>query len=321
MTTDIFDVLSVGIIVADHVCDPIPAFPQPGGLMLTDGMQLTIGGCAANVAVDLAKLGRKVAMAGAVGDDVFGRHIAESMQSAGIDCRKLAMLPDVETACTMIVNIAGEDRRFIHTLGANAAFSANEISESDVAAAKAIYVGGYGLIDSLAPRSVVQLFQTARRHDVLTVLDVVLAEPRDYGEWLGCVLPLTDLFLPNTDEAAMLTGEDDPVRQAERFVTDGATTAIVTCGEQGAVLISGETRLRSASHNVTVIDTTGSGDAFLAGVLHAKLNDADWATALQYGTRLGACCVQHAGATTGIPTADELSAMVAADAVAVDRLS
>lgn len=313
------DVLCVGIIVADHVCRPIEAFPPPGGLVLTDGMELTIGGCAANVAADLAKLGRRVAICGCVGNDVFGRHVADSLKAAGIDCRHL-QTADCETACTMIVNIAGEDRRFIHTLGANDVFTATELTEADIANARALYVGGYGLNDSFSPRNVVRLFQTAREHDVLTVLDVVLAEERDYSEWFGCVLPLTDIFLPNTDEAALLTGETDPVRQAERFCNDGATTAIVTLGEGGAVLISSEERLRSSAYDVNVVDGTGSGDAFLAGVVHARLNGGDWESCLRHGSHLGAACVQHAGATTGIPTAEELASTVKGDALQIERI-
>lgn len=314
------DVLCVGIIVADHVCRPIPAFPPPGGLTLTDGMELTIGGCAANVAADLAKLGRRVAIAGCVGDDVFGHHIAGSMRVAGIDETHLEFTGERETACTMIVNIAGEDRRFIHTLGANAVFTAENLTERDIAETRILYVGGYGLIESLSPRNVVRLFQIARNLNVPTVLDVVLAEDRDYSEWLGCVLPLTDLFLPNTDEAKRLTGESDPVRQAERFCNDGATTAIVTCGDDGAVLISDTERLRAAAHRVDVIDTTGSGDAFLAGILHAKLNGENWETCLRIGSRLGAFCVQQTGATAGIPTSNVLEIAAKSQPLSIERI-
>jgi len=314
------DVLCAGIIVADHVCRPVPALPPPGGLVLTDGMEMTIGGCAANVAVDFARLGHNVAVAGRIGDDVLGHHTAGSLQAAGIDCGNVTFSTSRETACTVVINVAGEDRRFIHTLGANAEFTGENLNEDQIARTRMLYIGGYGLVESLSPEDVSRLFATARTHNVMTVLDVVLAEPRDYGKWFKPVLPLTDIFLPNTDEARLLIDERDPLRQAERFHRDGAATAVVTSGPEGAVLVSEEAVLRAAAYDVETIDGTGSGDAFLAGFVHARLKGDDAQTCLRYGSAAGACCVQHPGATTGIPTAEDLQRTVREHPLAVEML-
>jgi sugar/nucleoside kinase (ribokinase family) len=305
-----FDVLCAGVIVADHVCRPIPAFPPPGTLILTDGMELTIGGCAANVAVNFAKLGRPVAVCGCVGTDVFGRYVDEILRGSGVCCDFLETA-QTETACTVVVNIVAEDRRFIHTLGANAKFTGENITPELIGRSRVVYVGGYGLVDSLSPSRVRRLFEEARARRVLTVLDVVLPKPRDYGEWIAPLLPLVDLFLPNTDEARLLLGEADPVRQAERFHSDGAATTVVTCGPDGAVIVGDDCRLRADALSVPCVDGTGSGDAFLTGVLHARLDGENWETALQYGGVLGACCVQHPGATAGTPDAETLRRLVA----------
>ena len=77
MTQDVYDCICTGIIVADHVCDPIDHLPAAGELVLSNNMHLTTGGCASNAAVDLARLGRKVAVVGIVGKDIFGRYIRE----------------------------------------------------------------------------------------------------------------------------------------------------------------------------------------------------------------------------------------------------
>src|SRR5690349_11644082 len=106
-----FDCLCAGIVVADQVCEPIAAFPPPGTLALTPKMTFTVGGCAANVAVDLAKLGLKVGLHGGIGDDLFGRALKEMMTAAGVDCRGLVTLPDHPTAGTFVINVQGEDRR------------------------------------------------------------------------------------------------------------------------------------------------------------------------------------------------------------------
>src|SRR5438045_5365636 len=118
------DVLCAGIIVADHVCNPITHVPAAGELVMTERMLLTIGGCAANVAVDLVKMGVRAGVLGRVGGDTFGRVVADLLRESGVDASGLEVSPKAETSQTMIVNVAGEDRRFIHSFGANAEFRA-----------------------------------------------------------------------------------------------------------------------------------------------------------------------------------------------------
>ena len=83
--TEPTDVLCAGIIVADHVSSPIPHLPQAGELVLADQLLLTIGGCAANVAVDLVKLGVRTSVVGRVGSDVFGRVVADMLREQRVD--------------------------------------------------------------------------------------------------------------------------------------------------------------------------------------------------------------------------------------------
>src|SRR5579883_1263528 len=97
------DVLCAGIVVADHVCTPIPRVPAAGELVMADGMLLTIGGCAANAAVDLARMGVRVAVVGRVGGDVFGRVVTEMLREAGVDTAAITASPTAATSQTMIV--------------------------------------------------------------------------------------------------------------------------------------------------------------------------------------------------------------------------
>src|SRR5262245_9080213 len=121
------EVLCAGIVVADHVCTPIDHLPAAGELVMADRLLLTIGGCAANVATDLAKMGVAGSVVGRVGDDVFGRVVTEMLREAGVDVSALQVSPGADTSQTLIVNVAGQDRRFIHTFGANAEFQAADI--------------------------------------------------------------------------------------------------------------------------------------------------------------------------------------------------
>ena len=229
------DVLCAGIIVADHVSSPISHLPTAGELVLADQLLLTIGGCAANVAVDLVRLGASAAVVGRVGGDVFGRVVADMLRERRVDVSALQTTPGVDTSQTLIVNVTGEDRRFIHTFGANAVFRAADIPTTPC---RVLYLGGYLLMNEVRPDELRDVFAAARRNGTKTMLDVVTPGPGDYLPLLAPVLPEVDVFLPNNHEAELITGESDPFRQAERFHALGAKTAIVTLGDRGSVLVT-----------------------------------------------------------------------------------
>src|SRR5437588_9886705 len=165
------DVLCAGIIVADHVCAPISHLPAAGELVMADRMLLTIGGCAANAAVDLAKMGVRSAVVGRVGGDVFGRVVAEMLGQSGVDVSALRVSPDAETSQTLIVNVKGQDRRFIHTFGANSTFSAADIPLDRVNKCRVLYLGGYLLMPEIRQEDLVPVFAAARQAGAKTVLD------------------------------------------------------------------------------------------------------------------------------------------------------
>jgi sugar/nucleoside kinase (ribokinase family) len=247
-------VLCAGIIVADHVCNPISHVPAAGELVTTDRMLLTIGGCAANAAVDLVKMGVAAAVAGRVGDDVFGRIVSELLRGHGVDVSGLRTSAGAETSQTLIVNVKGEDRRFIHTFGANAEFRAADLPLDRLGEYKVLYVGGYLVMPSLRQEDLIPVFQKARAAGVKTVLDVVVPGRGDHLAQLSGLLPHVDVFLPNNHEAELICGEKDPVRQAEFFRKQGAGTVVITMGGEGSVLVQKDLRLRAGAYSVPYVD-------------------------------------------------------------------
>lgn len=314
MTTDpdppVLDCLCAGIVVADHVCAPIAEIPRPGTLIETTDLQLTIGGCASNCAVDMVRLGLTTAVAGTIGDDILGRFIHEALSAVGVDCRFLESRSDLATSSTLVINVTGEDRRFIHTTAANAHFTTETITDTILDRTRILYLGGYCLTPEPTAARVTDLFTRARARGVTTVLDVVVPGPGDYAHRLAPVLPVTDYFLPNDLEARLLCGIDDPLEQAEAFREAGAVTVVVTCGDRGAVLTGPHGRWRVGAHDVPFVDGTGSGDAFVAAFVLALLDDAPPPRCLAYGSAAGAMCVQSTGATTGMPDAVTLQRFV-----------
>lgn len=315
-----FDCLCAGIIVADTVCQPIARMPAAGALITTDRVELTIGGCAANIAVDMVKLGLKVALSGRVGQDLFGREIRDRLTAAGVDASQLEMSTTTATSSTFVLNVKGEDRRFIHCVGANAEYDSSQITDDAIRRSKVMYVGGYCLLESLSPDRVVRLFRVAREAGVATMLNVVLSESTDTTAWLEPVLPWTDYFFSNGDEAERITGQSDAMKQAEALRAMGVKTAVVTLGQHGAILFGPDYRLRAGVYPVQPIDSTGTGDAFAAGFLYGVLHGEDIQQCLRLGTAMGASCVRSMGATTGVFSAAELKEFVRANSLPIDDL-
>lgn len=312
------DCLCAGIIVADSVCQPIARIPPPGTLGRTERVEFTIGGCSANVAVDMARLGLRVGVSGRVGSDMFGREVRDRLVAADVDCGNLVLSTTAPTSTTFVLNVVGEDRRFIHCVGANAEYDGRQLTDDDLARCRVLYVGGFGLLEALTPDRVVRLFQRARAAGATTILDVVL--PDGGGQllnWVQEVLPWTDYFFPNQDESELLLGEADPRVQVRRFRQLGAGAVVITCGGDGAVLETGATRLGSGIYPVTAVDATGTGDAFVAGFVRGLLDGVDAETCLRWGTAMGASCVQSMGATTGVFTLPQLKSFVAETPLAI----
>jgi sugar/nucleoside kinase (ribokinase family) len=302
--------LSVGVLVADHICEPIDHMPVPGECILTNRLQLSIGGCASNAAMDLARVGVEVEVVGCVGDDPFGRFIIETLDGRGVGTRLIRRLPDVDTSASLIINERDRDRRFVHAVGANARLCAADIPWDDLRRTKVLYVGGFLLAGGLLGRELAEVFAEARRAGVTTVLDVVVPGAGDHWAQLEPLLPHTDVFLPNDDEGRAILGIDDPRRQAERYAAAGAKTVVVTCGGKGTYLLTPDLRLHAGVFPVTFVGGTGAGDAFDAGYIAGLLAGLGPQECVAWGSVLGASCVRAISATDSVFTRDEAEAFL-----------
>jgi sugar/nucleoside kinase (ribokinase family) len=313
-------VLCAGIIVADHVCAPIAHVPAPGELVMTEQMILTIGGCAANAAVDLSKMGLRPMIAGRVGDDAFGRIVKAMLEDHHIDTSAIKSTPGQPTSQTMIVNVTGQDRRFIHIFGANAAFTAGDIPLETVRRSGVLYVGGYLIMPELRQESLVPVFAEARRAGAKVVLDVVTPGKADYLSRLDQLLPLVDVFLPNNDEGETILGEPDPLKQAEAFRRMGAGAVVITMGSEGAILVSDRLRLRAGIYPVDFVDGSGGGDAFDAGYIYGLLKGLGADDCLRIASALGASCVRAIGTTPGVFTEPECHDFIRKNALKIEHI-
>lgn len=314
------DVLSAGIIVADHVCTPISHVPAAGELVMADSMLLTIGGCAANAAVDLAKMQTRVAVVGRVGGDIFGRIVTQMLREANVDVSCITTSAEHDTSQTLIVNVEGQDRRFVHTFGANRAFVAGDIPTQLFDQVKVLYLGGYLVLPRVTQNDLAMVFEKARAKGVRTVLDVVVPATGEYLSQFDQLLPHVDVFLPNDLEGARITGESDPLKQAEEFQRLGAKTTIITRGGEGSILVQKDLRLRAGTFNVPFVDGSGGGDAFDAGYMVGLLNGKSPEDCLRIASALGASCVRAIGTTPGVFTKAECEEFLRKNVLKIERI-
>lgn len=318
------DVICSGLVTVDHIAAPIERLPNAGELLLTDECFLALGGCGCNVAVDLSKMGVPNAMCGLVGDDYLGRFARAVLEEANVDVTHLAVTKKAATSQTLIVNVQGQDRRFIHHMGANGVVAGADFPRDAIRNAKILYLGGYFVMDGLLPEELADVFRDAQSAGVKTIFDVVVSaakiDPDRYVPALKTILPFVDVFLPNADEGKFMTGRADSLAQAELFRELGAKTVVVTSGGYGSVLLSPTHRVKANVYKVKFVDGTGGGDAFDAGYICGLLEGADPIRCLKLGSALGASCVQKSGATAGVFRRDQCEAFIAQNELIVEDL-
>jgi sugar/nucleoside kinase (ribokinase family) len=313
-------VLCAGILVADLVVPPLPELPAPGELAATDDFLLAPGGCAANVAISLAKLGVASAVAGRVGADFFGDFLEGELNRFGVDTHGL-LRSDRGTSQTVVLPVAGQDRRFVHSFGANAAFRAEDVDRSLLGQCDVFYLGGHLVLPAVSAPELAGLYAEARAGGATTVLDVVV--PRETAVSLESVreiLPYVDVFVPNEDEARALTGENEPQRQAGRLLRAGSGMVIVTRGTAGSVVHSREKLLDVPAPRVASVDQSGAGDGFSAGLIAGMLAGWDTERTVRFASIIGASATTALGCTNGVFSRAQAEAFLEAEMPEARRL-
>jgi sugar/nucleoside kinase (ribokinase family) len=307
----------VGILVEDTFCGPMRELPREGQLLAIDGMPVKAGGCAANVAIDLVRQGFAVEVLGCLGTDDSARALQANLEQQGVECSQLVRTTEFPTSRTVILLVEGQDRRYIHVFGANRALQVSHIRREWVAGLKLFYFGGLFVMPGIDLGELRELLRFCRVQGVTTVVDVVVPQVWSAREELNSLLPHIDYFLPNDDESKLITGLADPLDQLRFFQAHGARTVIITQGKAGAIAGHDGQYWRCGTYPAKVVDPSGSGDAFGAGIITAIRRGHDLPGLLRYGSALGASATRAVGTTDGVFTAAEAEAFVAANPLPV----
>jgi len=293
------DAVVFGNVTLDVICFPVDDVPRHGPLAFERAV-VSPGGCGSNVAIGLCALGIPTALVACLGGGEAASLVQDYWRKFGLDTRYVRSLPDSPFAVSIGLVDHDYQPRFVHTPGANALLTADHLDLDRLAAegARALHVAGYfvlpGILDEHFPRAL----QMARSLAMLTSLDVVnsprMADPTP----LWPCLPHLDYFLCNAEEAARLTGESQPRQAAQRLRRLGARNVIVKQGEKGCWVDSGDDAFDVPALTVPVVDTTGAGDAFAAGLLAALLRGEHLPSACRQANAAAARIVGALGPVT-----------------------
>ena len=294
-------VLVVGAINVDLVV-VAPRLPGPGETVVGGGLQTYGGGKGANAAVAAARVGARVRLIGAVGDDDTGAAAMAELAGEGIDVTDVAVLPGESTGVALIVVDGRGENQIAVGAGANAAVTAQHVRRC---LRVALPAAGCVLVSTEIPAAAV-----AAAVEESTAAGVVcVVNPAPVLEVVGELLALGPILTPNESELADLVSllggvsGDSAVESALRIVERSRHAVVVTQGAEGVLVVDADLAARRLpAAPVAVKDTTGAGDTF-NGVLAARLAAGDdLAAAVPIAVAAASLSVGEVGARGGMPT-------------------
>jgi ribokinase len=287
------------LVVGDLVTDVVVVTAGEIAVGSDTAAAITVGGGgqAANTAAWLAYGRRPVTLIAAVGDDAAGRERVAELVAGGVDCSVRAH-PGIATGSVVVLSSAAE-RTMITDRGASLRLDPADVTAAvkDAQQAVHLHLSGYPLLHEGSRPGGLAALTAARERGLTTSVDAASAAPlRSVGAaaFLDLVRD-TDVLLVNADEAEALAGPGSPAEQGA-VLAHTARNVIVKLGPDGALWCRRESVVRSVpGTRVPMIDPTGAGDAFAAGLLAAWCAGAEPAAALKAGAALGAAAVAKIG--------------------------
>jgi fructokinase len=256
------------------------------------------GGSAANTCAVAAALGARVGYLGKVAADALGRVFAHDIRAAGVHFPTPPLETGAAPTARCLILVTPDGQRTMNTfLGAAVHFAEGDVDAAEVARAGILYLEGY-LFDPPAAqaafRAAARAAHAAGRRVALTLSDPFCVH-RHRDAFRAFVRTETDILFANEAEILALYETADFAEAAERAAAE-VSLAALTRSERGSVLLSGSARHEVAAAPATVVDTTGAGDAYAAGVMAALARGLPLPECGRWGSVAAAEVIGHFGA-------------------------
>jgi len=258
-------------------------------------VELQTGGDALNEAVILSALGHDSVLMGTVGDDVWGEYIINQLKSRGVDTGAVCVIPSLPTVVSTVLITKNGERHFLVKKKNSATFDEKCLNYDVIESCDAVSIGSVFYDEALDSRldSVLYL---ARKNNALTFGDLSYRPGYTLENAKG-YLPLFDFLVPNLKEAQGLTGKTDPESIAGKILDYGVKNVIIKMGENGCYIQNAAEKLMVPAFKTdNVVDTTGAGDSFLAGLIAGTLEGLDIESAAVFANAAASANVRGLGA-------------------------
>jgi ribokinase len=284
----------------------VARFPAPGETIHGQRFTTGYGGKGANQAVMAARLGGAVTFVGKVGDDIFGSDMLANFEQEGVDARYVSTASQVASGVAVITIDAAGRNTIIVAPGANALLSAADVEAARSAIETAAVLVCQLEVPVKANLAAMRLARDAGK--------MVIFNPAPIsGDVPDELFHLSHIVCPNETEINLLTGHDagslaNAETAARALQKRGAQSVIVTLGERGSLLVDATTIHHVTAPQVTAVDTTGAGDAFMGSLAYFLAAGAPLLDAIDRANRIAAISVQSPGTQTSYPRAAQLPA-------------
>ena len=299
------EVIAIGEILIDMIAD-MPAKP----LEAQTTFKRFAGGAPANFAVGVRHLGLSSGMITKVGDDFFGNFLIKTLEKENVEISQVKITNEYKTALAFV----GLDEKrspgfsFYRSPCADIMLTPEEISEEYIKSAKLLMCGTVSMADEPARSAIFKAIEYAKRHGLQVACDPNLRNDlwhnKDPREHIFKVLKDTDIFLPSISEAEFITGEKGE-KAFESILELGPSIAGITQGAEGATILTKDGIFSAPSYKVDVVDTTGAGDAFAAGLITGLLTNMPLKEIPYFANAVSALKITRKGAMN-VPSRQEV---------------
>jgi sugar/nucleoside kinase (ribokinase family) len=301
-------IATVGVHVLDTHVIGIESIPEGSDGQLVETIRMSPAGTAGGTAVVLSRLGAEVASYGAVGTDPISEVLLSLLQAEGVDVSGLVRKHDAQTSSSVIPVRPNGDRPAWHCIGANGAFTLDDLALTLLDDYDFVHLGGP---EFLGGEAAGQLLARARATGATTSLDILAPGDPDMLAWVADALPHADYLLPNDEQVLGFTGAPSLEEGARALVARGVGCVAVTQGAKGALVVTADETIEVPAYAIDVVDTTGCGDAFSAGFLRGISLGGDVRTAARLGCATAAQVAQGVGTDAGSYTLASVQQLMA----------
>jgi len=283
---------------------------------------LSIGGSATNMSVAASRLGARVGLLTAVGDDDFGRYVLKELRHEGIDVSNVRRIGGCRTGLSSYtVDEKGTKKyhfyRFPGYSSPEATLSADDVKEKYIEGARALALGE-ACVRRLPSRGfALTAVRFARKKDRLILYDPnyrssLWASPSLASEVTRRFISLASVTTPNEKEALLITGRRNEGSAIEDLLKLGVKAVVVKEAERGCTVATKNEVTHMPAFKVRAVDDTGAGDAFAAGLLVGLLHGMSLKQSALLANAVGALKVSKAGTVRGMPALAEVKTFLRA---------